>query len=64
MSLIGLIVVLVVIGVILWAVNAYIPMDPAIKKLLTIVVIVVVVLWLLSTLGFLQMADIQVGRVR
>ena len=48
MSIIGLIVTLIVIGVILWLVNSYIPMDPKIKNILNIVVVVVVVLWLLS----------------
>ena len=48
MSIIGLIITLVVIGVILWLVNTYIPMDPKIKNILNIVVIIIVVLWLLS----------------
>jgi len=48
MSIIGLIITLVVIGVILWLVNTYLPMDPKIKNILNIVVIIIVVLWLLS----------------
>ena len=47
----GIILVLVVIGVILWLVNAYIPMDAKIKKILNIVVVVGVVLWLLNVVG-------------
>jgi len=48
MSIIGLIITLVVIGVILWLINTYIPMDPKIKNILNIVVVIIVVLWLLS----------------
>jgi hypothetical protein len=53
MPLINLIVVLVVVGVILWLVNTYIPMDRKIKKILNIVVIIVVVIWLLQVFGVL-----------
>lgn len=53
MTLIQLVIMLVVVGVILWVVNNYIPMSPAIKKILNIVVIVAVVLFLLSTFGIL-----------
>jgi ABC-type glucose/galactose transport system permease subunit len=48
MPLIQLIVILVIVGVIMWVVNAYIPMQANIKNILNIVVVVVVVLWLLS----------------
>ena len=48
MDLLSLIILLVVIGVIMWAVNTYIPMQESIKKLLNIVVVIVVVLFLLS----------------
>ena len=47
----GIILVLVVIGVLLWLVNAYVPMDAKIKKILNIVVIVGVILWLLNVFG-------------
>ena len=47
MPLIQLILVLVIVGVLLWLVNNYIPMDANIKKILNIVVIIVVILWLL-----------------
>ena len=48
MTIIGLLVTLIVIGVLLWLVNTYIPMDPKIKQILNIVIVVVVVLWLLG----------------
>ena len=53
MPLVQLIIALVVVGVILWAVNTYIPMDATIKRILNVVVILVVVLWLLSVFGVL-----------
>jgi hypothetical protein len=63
MPLIQLIVVLVVVGVILWAVNAYIPMADSIKKILNIVVVIVVILWLLSVFGVIGSINaIHVGR--
>lgn len=62
MPLIHLILVLVVVGVILWAVNSYIPMEASIKKILNIVVVIVVVLWLLSVFGVIgHMSEIRVG---
>ena len=47
----GIILVLVVVGVLLWLINAYVPMDAKIKKILNIVVVVCVVLWLLNVIG-------------
>ena len=65
MSLISLLVTLIVVGVLLWLVNAYIPMDGKIKQILNIVVVVVVVLWLLSAFGVLGHGeDIRVPRVQ
>lgn len=51
MPILQLILILIVIGVILWLVNTYIPMDAMIKRILNIVVIIAVVLWLLSVFG-------------
>jgi len=62
MSLLNLVVVLIVVGVLLWAVNNYIPMDSKIKQILNIVVVIAVVLWLLDAFGVLRGArDIHVG---
>ena len=44
-------IVLVVVGVLLWLVNTYVPMDGKIKKVLNIAVVVIVVFWLLKALG-------------
>jgi hypothetical protein len=51
MSLVTIVVSLIVVGVLLWLVNTYIPMDGKIKKIINIVVVVVVVLWLLNVFG-------------
>jgi hypothetical protein len=53
MPLINLVVILIVVGVLLWLVNSYIPMQASIKKILNIVVVIVVVLWLLNAFGLL-----------
>jgi len=63
MSLINLVIVLIVVGVLLWAVNTYIPMDRKIKNILNIVVVIAVVVWLLRAFGVLEsLGMIQVGR--
>ena len=53
MSLINLVIALIVVGVLLWLVNNYIPMDHKIKSILNIVVVVAVVVWLLQVFGLL-----------
>ena len=65
MSLISLAVTLVVIGVLLWLVNTYIPMDGKIKKILNVVVVICVVVWLLFAFGILHHSgDIRVPQVQ
>jgi hypothetical protein len=54
----------VLVGVLLWAINTYIPMDPKIKKILNVAVVVIVVLWLMYVIGLLPLGDIKVPRVR
>ena len=64
MSLISLIVTLIVIGILLWLVNSYIPMDGTIKKILNVVVVICVVVWLLSVFGVLgQSGNIRVPQL-
>jgi hypothetical protein len=54
---------LLVVGVLLWLVNTYIPMDRKIKNILNIVVVIVVVIWLLQVFGVLgSMDSIRIGR--
>ena len=54
MPIINLVVVLIVVGVLLWLVNNYIPMAGSIKKILNVVVVIAVVLWLLNVFGVLN----------
>lgn len=62
MPIISLIIVLCVIGVILWLINTYLPMDPMIKRIINIVIIIAVVLWLLSALGlFTGVNSMRIG---
>ena len=62
MPLINLVVVLIVVGVLLWLVNTYIPMDSKIKQILNIVVVIVVVIWLLQVFGVIgSLGNVRVG---
>jgi hypothetical protein len=53
MPLIQLVIILVVVGAILWAINSYIPMQATMKKILNVVVVAGVVIWLLSVFGII-----------
>ena len=53
MPLIYIIGLLIVVGVLLWLVNTYIPMDPKIKGILNAVVVIVLVIYLLQVFGLL-----------
>lgn len=65
MSLISLAVTLIVIGVLLWLVNTYIPMDGKIKKILNVVVVICVVVWLLFAFGVLDhSSEIRVPQLK
>jgi hypothetical protein len=62
MPLINIALVLIVVGVLLWLVNNYIPMDGKIKSILNGVVVIVVVLWLLNVFGLLGgLSGIHIG---
>ena len=54
MPLITVVLTLIVVGVVLWLINTYIPMQGTIKKILNIVVVVVVILWLLYGFGIIN----------
>ncbi len=65
MPLINLAITLIVVGVLLWLVNTYLPMDGKIKKILNIVVVICVVIWLLYAFGILNHSgDIKVPQVQ
>lgn len=57
MSLISIILTLIVVGVLLWLINSYVPMDSKIKSILNVVVVIAVVLWLLQAFGVLGALD-------
>ena len=54
MPLLNVVLTLVVVGVILWLINTYIPMQGTIKKVLNIVVVIAVILWLLYGFGIIS----------
>ncbi len=54
MPLINVVLTLIVVGVILWLINTYIPMQGTIKKILNIVVVIAVILWLLYGFGVIS----------
>jgi len=54
MPLMNVVLTLVVVGVILWLINTYIPMQGTIKSILNLVVVIAVVLWLLYGFGVLS----------
>lgn len=61
MPLLTILLVIILSGVLLWAVNTYIPMDHKIKNIFNIVVVIIVVVWLLKVFGlFSYLMDIHV----
>jgi len=62
MPLLYLVGLLIVVGVLLWLVNTYIPMDPKIKSILNAVVVIAVVIYLLQVFGLLgTLEGIRIG---
>jgi hypothetical protein len=62
MPLVQILLVLIVVGVLLWLVNSFIPMQSTIKSILNAVVVIAVVLWLLNVFGlFHSLNHIRVG---
>ena len=63
MPLIHVVIVLIVVGVLLWLVNRFIPMAGSIKSILNAVVVIVVVLWLLTAFGVIgSLSKIRIGK--
>jgi hypothetical protein len=54
MPILTIVIVILVVGVILWLVNSYIPMQRTIKNILNAVVIIILVVWLLKVFGVLD----------
>jgi hypothetical protein len=62
MPLINVVIVLIVVGILLWLINRFIPMQGTIKSILNAVVVICVVLWLLNVFGlFTWLPHIRVG---
>ncbi len=61
MPLLTILLVIIVVGVLLWLVNSFLPMDHNIKKILNVVVIIILIVWLLKVFGiFSSLMDIHV----
>ncbi len=60
MPILTIFIVIIVVGVLLWLVNTYIPMDRKIKNILNAVVVIILVIWLLKAFGVLD----SLGSVR
>ena len=54
MPLLTVVIVIVVVGVLLWLINSYIPMDGKIKSILNAVVVIILIIWLLKAFGVLD----------
>lgn len=63
MSLIGLLVVLVIVGVLLWCINTLLPIDAKIRAIINVLVVLFVCLWLLQAFGLLGSLG-TIGQVR
>ena len=63
MPLINVIVVLIVVGMLLWLVNNYLPMDGKIKQILNVVVVIFVIIWILQKFGMLgSLSGFRIGK--
>jgi len=63
MPILTVIFVIVIVGVLLWACNSYIPLDPKIRTILNVVVPVLLVIWLVNVFGLLEpFKSARVGR--
>jgi hypothetical protein len=54
MPILTVIIVLIVVGVILWLINNYIPMQRTVKRILNAVVVIILIIWLLKAFGVLS----------
>jgi hypothetical protein len=54
MPLLSIFIVLIVVGVLLWLINSFIPMDRKIKSILNLLAVILVIIWLLNVFGVLD----------
>jgi hypothetical protein len=65
MPLLHVVLTLVVVGVLLWLINTYIPMQSTIKSILNVVVVIAVILWLLYGFGIISSSgDIDMPTIK
>jgi len=61
MSLLSILIAIIVVGVLLWVINTFLPMDHQIKRIFNIVVVVALIIWLLKAFGlFAYLTNIYV----
>lgn len=61
MPLLSILLVIIVVGVLLWIINTFIPMDRKIKQIFNVVVVIILIVWLLRVFGiFTYLMDIHV----
>ena len=64
MSLVTVVLAIIVVGILLWLINRFIPMQGQIKGILNAVVVIVLVLWLLKIFGMFEyLSQFRVGHV-
>jgi hypothetical protein len=54
MPLVQIVLLLIIVGVVLWLINQYVPMAASIKSILNAVVVIAVIVWLLNVFGILS----------
>lgn len=59
MSLLNIVLILIIVGILLWLINRFIPMDYKIKMILNIVVVIAVIIWLIKGSGLLGNLDLD-----
>lgn len=63
MSLLTLLIAIVAVGVVLWAINQFVPMDGKIKMILNVIVVLILVVWALEAFGLLDaLSTVRVPR--
>lgn len=61
MPILTIIITIIIVGLLLWVINSYIPMDGKIKQILNIVVVIVLIIWLLKIFGiFAGLGNVRV----
>jgi len=62
MPILTILLVIVIVGVLLWALNSFVPMDSKVKSILNIVVVLLLIVWLLQAFGLIRpLLNVHVG---